>query len=90
MSQNNLKVNEIDDLFGHRLSDNQIMSLYPFEEGMFHKEDYNKPEFIITYDIHTAYNLRERNIPFVIWEKEYKNNLRAFVFCKSRPKATIF
>lgn len=90
MPQNNLKADEIDDLFGHKLSDDQIMSLYPFEEGIFYIEDYSKSELTITYDIHTAYNLRKRNIPFVVWGKEYQNSLRAFVFYKPRPKATIF
>jgi hypothetical protein len=90
LSQNNLKADEIDDLFGHRLSDDQILSLYPCDIGIFHKEDYNKSELTITYDTHTAYELRKRNVPFVVWGKEYKNNLRAFVFCKPRPRAALF
>ena len=85
-----LRSNEIDDLFGHTLSAEQILSLYPCDTGTFRKEDYDKPDLTITYDIHTAYNLRIKNVPFVVWGKEYKNNHRAFVFCKTRPKDTIF
>ena len=85
-----LKVNEISDLFGHTLSSDQILSLYPCDTGIFNKEDYDKPGLTITYDIHTAYNLRIKNIPFVVWGKEYKNIYRAFVFCKPKPKAAMF
>lgn len=87
---NDLRSNEIDDLFGHTLSAEQILSLYPCDTGTFRKEDYDKLDLTITYDIHTAYNLRIKNVPFVVWGKEYKNNHRAFVFCKPRPKATMF
>lgn len=87
---NDLRTDEIDDLFGHTLSAEQILSLYPCDTGIFKKEDYDKPDLTITYDIHTAYNLRIKNIPFVVWGKEYKNNHRAFVFCKPRPKAAMF
>ena len=85
-----LKTDEIEDLFGHALSAEQILSLYPCDIGTFKKEDYDKPDLTITYNVHTAYNLRIRNVPFVVWGKEYKNNHRAFVFCKPRPKATMF
>lgn len=85
-----LRSNEIDDLFGHTLSAEQILSLYPCDTGTFRKEDYDKPDLTITYDIHTAYNLRIKNIPFIVWGKEYKNSHRAFVFCKPRPKAAMF
>jgi len=87
---NDLKTDELDDLFGHTLSAEQILSLYPCDTGTFKKEDYDNPNFTITYDIHTAYNLRIKNVPFVVWGKEYKNNHRAFVFCKPRPKANLF
>lgn len=87
---NDLKSNEIDDLFGHTLSEEEILSLYPCDTGTFEKEDYSSPELTITYDIHTAYNLRTKNVPFVVWGKEYKNNHKAFVFCKPRPKAIMF
>lgn len=90
MLQSNLKVDEIDDLFGHRLSEDQILSLYPCDTGVFHKEDYDKPEWTITYDVHTAYSLRIKNIPVIVWGKEYKNNHRAFVFCKPRLEVTMF
>ena len=91
MPLNNLQnSDEIYDLFGHRYSEEEILSLYPCDTGAFHKEDYNTPDMTITYDVHTAYNLRMKNVPVVVWGKEYKNNHRAFVFCKSRPKATLF
>lgn len=87
---NNSRTDEIADLFGHTLSEEEILKLYPCDTGTFEKEDYNNPDLTITYDIHTAYNLRSKDVPFVVWGKEYKNNHRAFVFCKSRPKAVMF
>lgn len=87
---NDIGSNEITDLFSHTLSEEEILTLYPCDTGTFEKEDYNSPELIITYDIHTAYNLRIKNVPFIVWGKEYKNNHRAFVFCKPRPKAAMF
>lgn len=87
---NNLRTDEIEDLFSHTLSAEQILSLYPCDTGIFRKEDYDKPNLTITYDIHTAYNLRIKNIPFAVWGREYKNNHRAFVFCKPRPKVAMF
>lgn len=88
---NNLQnSDEIYDLFGHRYSEEEILSLYPCDTGAFHKEDYNSPDMTITYDVHTAYNLRMKNVPVVVWGKEYKNSYRAFVFRKPRPKATLF
>ena len=78
MPLNNLQnSDEIYDLFGHRYSEEEILSLYPCDTGTFNKEVYDKPGMTITYDIHTAYDLR-------------MNNHRAFVFCKSRPKVTLF
>ena len=85
-----IRADEIGDLFGHALSEENILSLYPCDIGTFEKEDYNSPDLTITYDIHTAYNLRSKDVPFVVWGKEYKNNNRAFVFCKPRPKAVMF
>ena len=91
MQLNNLQnSDEIYDLFGHRYSEEEILSLYPCDTGAFHKEDYNSPDMTITYDVHTAYNLRMKNVPVVVWGKEYKNSYRAFVFRKPRPKATLF
>ena len=87
---NNSRTDEIADLFGHTLSEEEILKLYPCDIGTFEKEDYNSPDLTITYDIHTAYNLRSKDVPFVVWGKEYKNNHRAFVFCKPRPKAAMF
>ena len=91
MPLNNLQnSDEIYDLFGHRYSEEEILSLYPCDTGAFHKKDYNSPDMTITYDVHTAYNLRMKNVPVVVWGKEYKNSYRAFVFRKPRPKATLF
>lgn len=87
---NDLRSNEIADLFGHILSEEEILTLYPCDTGIFKREDYDKPELTITYDVHTAYDLRNKNVPFVVWGKEYKNNNKAFVFCKPRPKAVMF
>lgn len=86
---NKLQPDEICDLYGHTYSEEEILSLYPCDKGVFHKEDYDTPDMTITYDVHTAYNLRMKNIPFVVWGKEYKS-YRAFVFRKPRPKATLF
>lgn len=87
---NNLNSDETYDLFGHKFLEEEILSLYPCDTGTFNKKEYDKPELTITYDVHTAYNLRIKNVPFVVWGKEYKNNYRAFVFCKPRPKAALF
>lgn len=75
-----LKTDEIGDLFGYTLSAEEILSLYPCNTGTFEKEDYNNRDLTITYDIHTAYDLRIKNVPFVVWGKEYKSNHKAFVF----------
>lgn len=90
MPLNNSRTDKIADLFGHTLSEEEILSLYPYDTGIFKREDYDKPDLTITYDIHTAYNLRIKNVPVIAWGKEYKNNHRAFVFCKPRPKAVMF
>ena len=90
LSLNNLKTDEIEDLFSHTLTEEQILSLYPCDTGAFKKEDYDGPDLTITYDIHAAYNLRIKNVPIVVWGKEYKYNHRAWVFCKPRPKAVLF
>lgn len=90
LSLNNLRADEVYDLYGHRYSEEEILSLYPCDTGTFQKEDYENPEFTITYDIHTAYNLRMKKVSFIVWGKEYKNNHRTFVFCKPRPKAASF
>lgn len=90
LPQNNSGTDEIEDLFGYTLTEEQILSLYPCDTGAFKKEVYDKPDLTITYDVHTAYNLRIKNVPFVVWGKEYKYNHRAFVFCKPRPKAVLF
>lgn len=87
---NNSRTDEIADLFGHTLSEEEILTLYPCDTGTFEKEDYNSPDLTITYDVHTAYDLRNKNVPFVVWGKEYKNNHKAFVFGKPRPKAVMF
>lgn len=85
-----LKTDEMEDLFGHTLSAEEILSLYSCDIGTFKKEDYDKPDLTITYDVQTAYNLRIKNDSFVVWGKEYKNDHKAFVFCKPRPKAVMF
>lgn len=90
MTVNDLRLDEPEDLFGHTLSEEQILSLYPCDTGTFRKEDYDSMDLMITYDIHTAYCLRIQNVPFIVWGKEYKNKHRAFVFCKPGPKAFMF
>lgn len=87
---NELKADEIGDLFGHTLSEEKILSLYPCDTGAFKMEDYDEAGLTITYDVHTAYSLRVKNVPFVVWGKEYKNKHRAFVFRKPRPEDAIF
>ena len=85
----NLKLDEVRDLYGHDITDNQIESLYPYDNGRFCKEKYKDKCFTVTYDPHTALVLRTNNVPIVIWGQRYKN-YRAFVFKKERPKATLF
>lgn len=85
----NLKLEEIRDMYGHDIMDNQIESLYPYDNRKFRKEKYKDERFTVTYDPHTALVLRKNNVPIVIWGQRYKN-YRAFVFKKERPKATLF
>lgn len=85
-----LRADEIGDLFGHTLLAEQILSLYPCDTGTFKKEDYDKTGLTITYDAHTAYSLRIKNVPFIVWGKEYKNKHKAFVFRKAKPKDAMF
>lgn len=89
MPLNNLNREEIYDLYGHGISEEEVMSLYPCDKGVFQLEKYNTPDYTVTYDPHTAYCLRQKNIPLVVWGKQYKNH-RAFVFRKARPKAVLF
>lgn len=78
----NLTEEEIQDRYGHGLSEDQIKSLYPYEEGEL-KGDYGGQDYTMTYDPLTAYALRKR-FPVVAWGKIRKNR-RVFVFKKRKP-----
>lgn len=78
----NLTEEEIQDRYGHGLSEDQIKSLYPYENGEL-KGEYGGQDYTITYDPLTAYALRKR-FPVVVWGKIKKNH-RAFVFRKRKP-----
>lgn len=84
----NLTSDEVYDLYGHRLLEADIKSLYPYEDGNFCKEEYSGQDCMITYDPLTAYALRQK-YPVKVWGKKYEKN-RAFVFAMSRPKAILF
>lgn len=90
MPLNNLKTDEIEVLFGHTLSADQILSLYPCDTGTFKKEDYDKPNLTITYDIHTAYNLRIKNVPFVVWEKSIRIIIEPLCFVNQDQRQLCF
>lgn len=60
---NEVRIGEIEDLFGCTLSAKQILSLYSCDTGTFKKED---------YDIHRAYNLQIENVPFIVWGKSIR------------------
>ena len=79
---NSLSPEEIYDRYGHGLTESQIMSLYPLDTGELKKE-YGGQEYTVTYDLLTAYALRQK-YPVVEWGKLRKNH-RTFVFKKSRP-----
>lgn len=79
----NLTQEDIQCRYGHGLSEEKIMSLYPYEGGELNTEEYSGQEYTVTYDPLTAYALRER-YPVIAWGKIRKNH-RAFVFRKSRP-----
>lgn len=78
----NLTEEEIHDRYGHGLSENQIKSLYPYEDGEL-RDEYGGQDYTMTYDPLTAYALRKR-FPVVAWGKIRKNR-RAFVFKKRKP-----
>lgn len=86
----NLRPDEIKDLYCTDLSETEILSSYPCDKGTFKKSDYDSPELTITFDTHTAYYLRMKKVPVVVWGKKYKNNHRAYVFAKARPQALAF
>lgn len=80
--------NETMYLYGHRENEKEIRIKYPYETGTFLKEKY--ADKYTTYDVHTAYNLRKRDVPVLIWGKKIKNeNRRAFVFDRNKPKAFL-
>lgn len=70
---------EIQDRYGHCLSEEEVESLYPYEDGNLTE---NCSEYTVTYDPLTAYSLRQR-FPVLAWGK-LKNNHRAFVFDKKK------
>lgn len=78
----NLTEEEIQDRYGHGLSEDQIKTLYPYEEGEL-KGDYGGQDYMTTYDPLTAYALRQKH-PVIVWGKIRKNH-RAFVFKKRKP-----
>lgn len=90
LSQNyNLSSEEITDLYGHGKTEFEIMSLYPYEDREFNKEEFSGQEYTVTYDPMTAYSLRMK-YPVKVWGRKYEKNHRAFVFLKQRPKAILF
>lgn len=84
----NLKQEDIQDRYGHGLSEEKIMSLYTYEAGEMSKDKYSGKEYMVTYDPLTAYALRQK-YPVIVWGKTYRKK-RAFVFRKSRPKMLEF
>lgn len=84
----NLTQEDIQDRYGHGLSEEKIMSLYPYEPGEVAKNEYSG-EYMVTYDPLTAYALRQR-YPVLIWGKKYKKDRRVFMFKKPRPKMLEF
>ena len=46
----------------HDITDNQIESLYPYDNRRFCKEKYKDKCFTVTYDPHTALVLRTNNV----------------------------
>ena len=87
---NDLRTDKIEGLFGHTLSAEQILSLYPCDTGIFKKEDYNSPDLTITYDIHTAYNLRSKDVPFVVWEKSIRIIIEPLCFASQDQRWLCF
>lgn len=88
--RDNLNIEEVRDLYGHELLENDIESLFPYDDRDFDKAAYSGHEYTVTYDPLTAMSLRLKHIPVNVWGQKYKNNHRAFVFMKNRPMATIF
>nr|UVM94598.1 MAG: hypothetical protein [Bacteriophage sp.]UVX80445.1 MAG: hypothetical protein [Bacteriophage sp.] len=79
----NLTQEEIQDRYGHGLSEDKIVSLYPYEKGELNIEEYSGQDYMTTYDPLTAYALRQK-YPVIAWGKIKKNH-RAFVFRKRKP-----
>lgn len=79
----NLTEEEIQDRYGHGLSEDKIVSLYPYEKGELNIEEYSGQDYMTTYDPLTAYALRQK-YHVIAWGKIKKNH-RAFVFRKRKP-----
>lgn len=80
----NLTTEEIYERYGHRLTESNIKSLYPYEDGEFIKEEYSGQEYTVTYDPLTAYVLRQKYI-VKVWGRKIRQ-YRAFVFLKPKPE----
>lgn len=79
------------DFYLHKCTKIEILKKYPLESGIFDKKDYQDKKFTLTYDVHTAYDLRTRNIPVLVWgKKERTNHQNGFVFLKNKPKKIMF
>ena len=50
----NLTQEDIQDRYGHGLSEDKIVSLYPYEKGELNIEEYSGQDYMTTYDPLTA------------------------------------
>lgn len=87
--RDNLKLDEIRDLYGHSFTKNKIKTVYPYDDRVFCKEKYKDKKYTVTYDPYAAMTMRRNHIPVIVWGQKYKNH-RAFVFQKERPRAIQF
>lgn len=87
--KDNLTSDEIYDLYGCRIQESGIRSLYPYEDGKIKMGKYCGQDYTTTYDPLSAYALRKK-YPVKVWGKLDERNHRAFVFEKKKPKAVVF
>ena len=52
--RDNLKLDEIRDLYGHSFTKNEIKTIYPYDDRVFCKENYRDKKYTVTYDPYAA------------------------------------
>lgn len=75
--------------YGHSYSEAEIKGIYPYSGTEIKKQHYVGGSYRITYDCHTAYQLRKKNVPVVAWGAKDRGR-DIFVFRTNKPKGLKF